>query len=205
MENQATAQLRCECGCVEGTLRKASPRHVNRVVCYCDDCQKFAACLGRTDLLDSSGGTDIVQVASSRLQFTSGQEQIRGVRLSDNGTYRWFANCCKTPLGNMVNIGMPAIGIPIAPFLAAGESLSARFGEPIGRIRGEYAVGTTGPPPSGIPLIVMARAAPKVLAWKILRKGRGNPFLSSDGRVVRYPVETAAAVASGWEPGADDG
>ena len=60
----------------------ASPQKVNRVVCYCDDCQAFAHQLGRADLLNAQGGTDIVQVAPASLTFVKGQEHIAGVRLT---------------------------------------------------------------------------------------------------------------------------
>ena len=43
--------------------RNASPEAVNRMVCYCDDCQAFVHYLGHADLLDAHGGTDIVQMA----------------------------------------------------------------------------------------------------------------------------------------------
>src|SRR5439155_1113896 len=35
-------ELRCRCGEVVGRVENASPQKVNRVVCYCDDCQAFA-------------------------------------------------------------------------------------------------------------------------------------------------------------------
>lgn len=193
MRDETTAQLQCQCGLVRGMLREASPKHVNRVICYCDDCQMFATYLGRPDLVDSCGGSDIIQTAAGNLLFTSGQEQIRGVRLSADGSYRWYSNCCKTPLGNMASFTMPAIGIPVAPFLAAGEPLSLRFGEPIGAIRGEYAIGAAPRRARGVPLSVMARAVPKVLFWKMTGKGRGNPFTSSDGLTVRYSVDVLPA------------
>ena len=56
-------ELRCRCGEVVGLVENAAPQKVNRVVCYCDDCQAFAHQLGRADLLDAQGGTDIIQVA----------------------------------------------------------------------------------------------------------------------------------------------
>jgi hypothetical protein len=59
------AELRCRCEEVRGSVSNASPRTVNRVVRYCDDCQAFAHQLGRADLLDRHGGTDIVQVVMS--------------------------------------------------------------------------------------------------------------------------------------------
>ena len=42
-------QVRCRCGEVVGLVTNASPQKVNRVVCYCDDCQAFAHQLGRAD------------------------------------------------------------------------------------------------------------------------------------------------------------
>ncbi len=54
------AEFRCRCGEVRGIVTDASPHTANRVVCYCDDCQAFAHRLGRADLLDAHGGSDIV-------------------------------------------------------------------------------------------------------------------------------------------------
>jgi hypothetical protein len=34
-----SAELRCRCGEVRGSVTNPSPRTVNRVVCYCDDYQ----------------------------------------------------------------------------------------------------------------------------------------------------------------------
>jgi len=43
-----------------------SANTVNRVVCYCDDCQAFLHHLARKDLFDAYGGPDIVQIAPQR-------------------------------------------------------------------------------------------------------------------------------------------
>jgi hypothetical protein len=82
------ATLRCRCGTVQGLLADAAPEKVNRVVCYCADCQAFAHHLGRADLLDAHGGSDIVQVAPAALSFTQGAERIRGLRLTPKGVNR---------------------------------------------------------------------------------------------------------------------
>ena len=92
-------ELRCRCGEVVGRVENAAPQKVNRVVCYCDDCQAFAHHLDRADLLDSHGGTDIVQVAPASLAFHQGTERIVGLRFTPKGLYRWYASCCRTPLG----------------------------------------------------------------------------------------------------------
>src|SRR5690349_9274547 len=96
-------ELRCRCGEVGGRVKDAAPGAVNRVVCYCDDCQAFAHHLGRADLLDAQGGTDIVQVAPpASLVFDRGSDRIVGLRLTPKGLYRWYAISCKTPVGNTV-------------------------------------------------------------------------------------------------------
>src|SRR5690606_7428174 len=104
-------ELRCRCGNVHGWLRDVSPRTVNRVVCYCDDCQAFLHHLGRNDLLDAQGGTDIVQVSPASFELDRGTENVMGVRLGPKGLYRWYAGCCKTPLGNMTTPSIPFVGI----------------------------------------------------------------------------------------------
>src|ERR1700742_3028554 len=106
-----TAELQCRCGQVRGHLTNASSETVNRIVCYCDDCQAFLHHVGRADLLDAHGGTDIVQVAPASLTFRSGAEHIVGLRLTSKGLYRWYANCCKTPLGNSMKPAVPFVGI----------------------------------------------------------------------------------------------
>jgi hypothetical protein len=62
-------ELSCRCGTVRGRVAEASPSSVNRIVCYCVDCQAFAHHLRRADVLDAHGGSDIVQVAPARLTF----------------------------------------------------------------------------------------------------------------------------------------
>ena len=89
-------EVRCRCGEVTGLVTNASPQKVNRVVCYCDDCQAFAHQLGRADLLNAQGGSDIVQVAPASLAFMKGQNRIAGVRLTPKGLFRWHTTCCNT-------------------------------------------------------------------------------------------------------------
>src|SRR6476469_6142214 len=96
-------ELRCRCGEVRGRLHGVSAQSANRVVCYCDDCQAFLHQLGRADLLNAKGGSDIVQVAPAAVSFTQGQQHVVGLRLKPNGLYRWYAKCCDTPVGNTMS------------------------------------------------------------------------------------------------------
>ena len=153
--------LRCRCGEVRGRATGLSPRTVNRVVCYCDDCQAFAHQLGRADLLDPQGGSDIVQMAPAAVSYTIGQQHIVGLRLKPNGLYRWYAKCCNTPLGNTFTPTIPFVGL-LAPAFDKSRWDQA-VGAPSGAIFGKYAVG--GPPPHStgpnLPLARPSRPAPQ--------------------------------------------
>src|SRR5262245_2632062 len=111
-----TVELRCRCGQVKARVTNASREAVNRVICYCDDCQAYLHHLGRADLLDAHGGTDIVQVAPSSLSFVQGGDLITGTRLGPKGLYRWYASCCKTPFGNTVKPSIPFVGLVAQTF-----------------------------------------------------------------------------------------
>lgn len=106
-----TATLSCKCGEVRGSVTNVSRDTVNRIVCYCDDRQAFLHHLGRAELLDAQGGTDLVQIAPASLSFMQGTERIAGLRLSPNGLYRWYASCCKTPAGRCASA--PNLDAPI--------------------------------------------------------------------------------------------
>lgn len=179
-----TIELRCRCGGVEGRLEDAAPGTVNRVVCYCRDCQAFLHRLGRTDLFDSHGGTDIVQVAPARLAFTRGADRITGLRLGPKGLFRWYASCCNTPLGNMVSPGIPFVGIIAQAFRAPDDA----FGRPVAGIYGQFAVGEPPPGSTGLNLRLLARAARMVLGWKLGGKAWPHPFFDRTTGAPRYPV-----------------
>lgn len=110
--------IRCRCGEVTGTAAGVSSSNGNRVVCYCDDCQAFGYFLNETadlsgqDILDDHGGTDIFQMSPGRLRIESGAEKLACVRLSKVGMLRWFASCCRTPIGNtMSSDRLPFVGL----------------------------------------------------------------------------------------------
>ena len=103
--------LRCRCGQMRGVARKVSPSAGFRIVCYCKDCQAFARFLGRPDVLDAAGGTDIFQMATGRVTLTAGTEALRCLRLSDQGVFRWYADCCRTPIANSAGPSFPVIGV----------------------------------------------------------------------------------------------
>ncbi len=182
------AMARCRCGTVEARVTEASPGTVNRVVCYCDDCQAFAHHLGRADLLDRNGGTDIVQMAPSTITFTKGHQNLVGLRLSPKGLYRWHTACCKTPMGNTVGPQLPFVGFVAQSFDHDGQHADQVFGKPIGAILGKYAIGEVPAKSRGMPLGLVARAVWKVLGWKLTGKTWPHPFFARGTGAPLYPV-----------------
>lgn len=92
-------KLACRCGQVEGRI---DPRRTHaRTSCYCRDCRAFARWLGGVELLDAGGGTDILAMAPDGLRITRGFEKMACMSLGTRGLLRWYASCCRTPLGNV--------------------------------------------------------------------------------------------------------
>ena len=182
------AGLQCRCGEVVGMVTNASPRTVNRVVCYCDDCQAFAHQLGRADLLDAHGGSDIVQVAPASLTFAKGQDRIAGVRLSPKGLFRWHTTCCNTPVGNTLGPAIPFIGIVAQAFNTDTQRAEQVFGAPAGAILGKYAIGEPPAGSTGLNLPLLLRAIAKVLGWRLRGRTWPHPFFRPNVREPIYPV-----------------
>lgn len=94
--------LQCRCGTVKALV--AEPRSANRVLCYCKDCQAFAHFLGRVpEVLDERGGSDVIQVMPKTVTFSQGIDSLACMRLTSKGLLRWYAACCRTPIGNTLH------------------------------------------------------------------------------------------------------
>jgi hypothetical protein len=160
------------------------------MTCYCDDCQAYLHHLGRADLLDAHGGTDIVQVAPAALSFHQGAELLSGVRLTPKGLYRWYTQCCHTPMGNTLTPSLPFVGIAAQAFAEDGAAVSvdAYFGRSRGMSFGKFAIGA--PPPGSVRpnLGMLAHALRKVLGWKLRGRAWPHPFFERDTSSPRYPV-----------------
>jgi hypothetical protein len=166
--------------------RDQPPRTVNRITCYCDDCQAFAHQLGRADLLNAKGGSDIVQVAPSALSFTRGRDRIVGLRLKPNGLYRWYAKCCNTPVGNTLTPAVPFVGLFAQTFDA--PNLDDVIGAPTGALQGKFAIGEPPKGSTGLNLSVLLGAVGRVLGWRLGRKTWPHPFFARDTHAPAYPV-----------------
>jgi hypothetical protein len=183
-----SAEFRCRCGEVRGVVAGASPRTVNRVVCYCGDCQAFVHRLGRADLLNAQGGSDIVQLAPASLSFVQGQERIRGLRLTPKGLYRWYASCCNTPVGNTLTPAVPFVGVIVSAFDQGSQRSDDVFGPPVGAILGKHAIGEPPPGSTGINLSLLLRALGKLFGWRLSGKAWPHPFFTRDSAQPVYPL-----------------
>jgi hypothetical protein len=120
--------LQCTCGTLKGYV--SHPERVNRVVCYCRDCQAFAHFLGRAgEILDAKGGTDVIQTIPANVTFTTGKEVLACMRLTEKGLVRWYAKCCNTPIGNtLADYRISFIGLVHSCLRPSDQSLDDSFG-----------------------------------------------------------------------------
>lgn len=183
--------LACRCGTVRGVVRGVSSRSGSRLVCYCRYCQRFPAELECADeVLDSHGGTEVFQTSPAQLEFTAGREQIACLRLTRNGVLRWYAACCKTPIGNTLPTAkIPFVGL-IHSFLRPGErKLDEVLGPVRARVNGKYARGDRKHIDAydSAPLSVLLRVYGKLLVWWLRGDHKHSPFFDSHGAPVAEP------------------
>jgi hypothetical protein len=106
----------------------------------CDDCQAYAHWLGRAELLDASGGTEVFQLTPAQVRIEQGREHIRCMRLSDAGLMRWYVDCCNTPIANtLASPRMPFLGMPTT-FMdhADARTREEQLGPVLARIQGRF-------------------------------------------------------------------
>ncbi len=184
------AKLHCRCGEVLGRLADALPEAVSRMVCYCDDCQAFLHYLGRADLLDAHGGTDIVQIAPAALSIVRGDERIVGLRLTPKGLYRWYAGCCNTPLGNTLRPAIPFVGVLAQVFEDDAQTADYLFGKPIGGIHGKYAIGAAPEGSKRLNPRLVGRALGKIVGWRLRGRAWPHPYFDRATGAPSHPLTT---------------
>ena len=177
--------LRCRCNQVQGELTTA--RTYVRATCYCKSCQAYARWLGTPGVMDEAGGTDVIAMAPSQLRFTAGEEHIACMSLSERGICRWYAACCRTPLGNTARSSkVHYVGVPTACLDNTGGAVDAAFG-PAGRcvLNTESATAPVRATPLAFAFGGL-RIAMGILGAR-LRRDRRSPFFDDAGRPIRTP------------------
>ena len=190
MSERSKLCLRCDCRSVVGEISGATHRSTTRLVCYCDDCQRFAAVLGVADrVLDEYGGTEVLHISPARVTLTQGSSEIACLRLSPRGIFRWYATCCSTPIGNTLpTAAMPFLSLIHTCVHVDNGTLYDVVGPVHSRLQGRFAIG--GTPPGvhpKIPFTAVFRAARKSLGWWVRGDGRRSPFFDGSGRPIVEP------------------
>jgi Family of unknown function (DUF6151) len=132
----------------------------------------------------------VVQVAPASLSFDHGNEHIVGVRLSPKGLYRWFASCCKTPLGNTLGPAVPFVGIVAQAFGGGAHEADEVFGEPIGAIQGKYAIGDAPEGSLRVRPGILLRALRMILGWRLRGKSWPHPYFDRTTRAPNHALAT---------------
>lgn len=175
-------QIQCECGKFRAELTQLPKNTVGRSICYCDDCQAYLHHLGRADLLDSAGGTEIIPVYPSEYKIISGKEFLTCTMLSPKGMHRWSTTCCNTPVGN-TRPKFPWVGVIHRAFTVNdANSLEKTLGPIKSRIQGKFAKGI---PPQGtsnkFTFKDFRAVIPFILKGFLTGKVKGSPFFETDG------------------------
>lgn len=176
--------LSCQCGALQG--RVALKGLGNHLICHCRDCQAFARYLGRAEaVLDGQGGSEIVQVTPDRIEITQGQDHLAAMRLSPKGLVRWYAACCRTPLGNTLpSRKLPFVGLLHSCLRLA--PLEPSFGPVKARFSAESALGEPRPVDQG-KWPVIARTLRMIAACRLSGRYRRTPFFNEQDTPVAVP------------------
>jgi len=185
MSKGTDLELRCRCGTVHGRVRGASRRTATRLVCYCDDCQRFATVLGVADnVLDAHGGTEVLHVSPARIELTSGSDHVACLRLSPRGIFRWYADCCNTPIGNTLSTGtVPFLSLIRACLPCDARTLDEIVGPVRARLQGRFAVGDI----AELRIGVVLTAARKTIGWWLRGDQRRSPFFEDAQTPISAP------------------
>ncbi|UYV38740.1 DUF6151 family protein [Rhodobacteraceae bacterium D3-12] len=168
----------CTCGTVQGYVSVPSAKSGNRVTCHCADCRAAMIHLNQPD--PAPDGIDIWQTLPEHVHFTAGTDHLSAMRLSPRGMFRWYADCCNTPITSTLR----------GPRLNVGGFIAARLSD------------TSALPPRGA-YVFKKQANGKYrhkgmghLAWRVAQlmlsanlsgSWRENPFFDDTGKPIRTP------------------
>ncbi len=177
-------KLQCRCGKVRGLVSDFSPHRSTRTICHCDDCQTYAGQFPEdSGILDEFGGSDIVQLTPAQVTITQGMDQLRCLRLTRKGLYRWYADCCKTPIANTVSSKFAFVGL-MHNALTINGPLDACLGPVNFYIQGKSAKAQRPGQKvyAGLPAAWFLGSVSWLLPAIIKGKHKPSPFFNSDGK-----------------------
>jgi hypothetical protein len=184
--------LRCACGQVSGHIEQ--PQRAGRAICYCRDCQAFARFLGRPEqTLDAQDGTDIVATVPRFVHFTTGLQQLQCLSLSPRGLLRWYAGCCRTPIGNTPrDPKMSYVGLVHDCLSGPAADKDAAFGPPRLALNTQSARGHVAATPLPM-LLAMLKILRNVVSTRLSGRYKDNPFFKPGPAEPIVPPEVLSA------------
>ena len=131
--------------------------------------------------LNESGGTDIIATIPKYVHFTHGLEQLRCMSLSEKGLLRWYAGCCRTPVGNTPrNPKLPYVGLVHTCLAGSQAEVQRAFGSAHVAINTRSATGSVRPTPVAAFFAVLKIM--RNVVWSRISGGyRENPFFRPGG------------------------
>src|SRR5262245_2151491 len=171
--------IRCRCGKLKGEL--SHPDRGTRGVCYCRDCQAFAHFLGpEQEILDPLGGTEVIATVPRYVSFTAGVEHLVCMSLTEQGTLRWYAACCRTPIGNTPrNRKLSYVGLIHSCLRASTSTLDDDFGPVRMRVNRHGAKGSPPAAPVGGFIAALLRFLGRSAWLRVSGHYRENPFFDA--------------------------
>ena len=172
--------ISCDCGTFKANLTSFPKNTPGRLVCYCKDCQEFLEKIGRKDILDSYGGTEVIPAYPKEVKILEGQDSLKCYRLTPQGLYRWATSCCNSPILN-TRPGFPWAGIFHSAYTSHDPNSLSILGDIKSRIYGRDAI-------EGAPYKIsrkigfrdMLVVIPFIIKGKIMKMNQASPFFESD-------------------------
>jgi hypothetical protein len=131
-------------------------------------------------------------MSQANVALTAGIDKVAAMRLTPKGLMRWYADCCRTPIGNTLGTSaMPFIGV-VHAFI---DAPSAALGPIRGRSWAKSAKGgRAAVPKDGLPDAVMvASVLAKLLRWRLRGDHKRSAFFDAEsGKPLVEPRVLAA-------------
>ena len=181
-----TIALRCRCGKLRGQVDAAGV--AARAVCYCKDCQAFGQFLG-PGTLGAAGGTEVAATLPAAVRFDAGLEHLACMSLSPKGLYRWYASCCRTPIGNTPRDPRTAyVGLVRACLDASPDEIERQLGPLTSHVNTQSATAPVKSSGAGTAWVV-AKVGMMLLKARLGGGYKNNPFFDPQLAAPVKPVQ----------------
>ncbi|MDE4061289.1 MULTISPECIES: DUF6151 family protein [Phaeobacter] len=175
----------CSCGTMQGYITPEALKSGTHIACFCADCRANELYHHRPD--PAPGPVALFQMSPDGIHITQGAEELRLMRLSPKGLFRWYAGCCGMPFAN-------TLAKPGLPFAGMRTNL---FDQPeiFGKIRTRAFEPQPGRPPrtKGAGTMVYALFR-RMITARLSGKWKETPFFEIEtGRPVSEPIVLSKA------------